>query len=1042
MSDCPSCGAANPEPARFCMSCGAALEAQPSEPFRRTVTVLFSDVVGSTALGERLDPEIVTALMTEYFEAMKPVVELHGGSVAKFIGDAVMAVFGIPTLHEDDALRAVRAALAMRGRLDELNADFERRFRVSIATRTAINTGQVAGTGLLPDQDFVGGDTSNLAARLQQAAAGGEILLSPATHRVVRGAVEAERLPGIELKGKGEPVAPYRLLGVVEGAEAVPRRLTGPMIGRVRERRRLADAWEQVTADRVCHVFTVLGAAGVGKSRLSEDFLSTVDGARVARGRCLSYGEGITFWPLVEILVQLLGEHPRERLAELAVEPKAAGHVAALLGEGDETASLDELFWAVRTVLEAEASRQPLVLLLDDLHWAEPALLDLVEHVADWSRGVPMLLLCLARPELLDRRSTWGGGKLNATSLLLEPLDRESCERLLDSLGDHAEATVRARVLDAADGNPLFLEEMVGMLQDAHADRAGEVAVPVTIQALLAARLDQLPPAERAVLERGAVEGQVFHRGSLGALLAGNGELDGSLRTLVRKELLRPEPPQLPGEHAFRFRHLLIRDAAYEGLPKRTRAQLHERFADWLAGHGGALVERDELVAYHCEQALRYRAELGLADDDGALAARTGELLASAGRRALARGDIAGSENLLQRAARILPRLSPQRVRALLDLGLLGELGQFSAAREALEEARDDARGLGRDDLEIRAEVELLFLRSITETEYSTDEQEALARRAIEVLERHDDHEGLARAWFLLMSARWSQDRWDSMRAPLERSIEHARRAGSRSMEMSALTYLLVSMGYGSTPVEEGLRLVRGVLQEIPDSLELQALVYRMEGVLLGFQGRTTEARELLERSRTIYREMGSTINLAVLAFATGPLEERAGDVRAAEREYRTALEALQAIGERGRVTNLAALLAQTLLDQGRLDEAEHYVRLCRDGVQPADVSGQAFWRIAAAGLHARHGDFDQAVRLAGESVAIMQQAEDTLSHGYVLLRQAMVLEMAGREAEAAAALRDAIELYRLKGSTAEVERAAGRLAELEGATPGTAPPV
>ena len=542
---------------------------------RKTVTVLFCDVIGSTARAERLDPEATRATMARYFETARAAIERHGGTVEKFIGDAVMAVFGVPQVHEDDALRAVRAALELRD-------------SVEIEVRIGVNTGQVVtGTG----DTLVTGDPVNVAARLEQAAGIGEVLLGTDTYRLIRDAIDVELLPPLEAKGKSEPLTAYRLVAIT-GEEAYIRRFDAPLVGRERESRLLAGAWERVLSERACALFTILGPAGVGKSRVAQEFLAEID-ATVVSARCLSYGEGITYWPAVEIVKQLLGTEPAEDPA-----------VAALLGHGQ--AATDEIAFGVRRLLEARAAERPLVVLLDDLHWGEPAFLDLVEQVADLSRDAPILLVCLARPELLDRRPGWSGGKLNATSVLLEPLAADETDELIDGLldGHPLDIGLRRRIAVAAEGNPLFVEEMLAMVHERGAD---EVSVPPTIQALLAARLDQLPRPERATLERGAVEGQVFHRGAVQALAPEEPTSRRTLLGLVRKELVRPSPAMLAGDDAFRFRHLLIRDAAYEALPKATRAELHERFADWMSEHGDALVELDEILGYHLEQAARYR---------------------------------------------------------------------------------------------------------------------------------------------------------------------------------------------------------------------------------------------------------------------------------------------------------------------------------------------------------------------------------------------------------------------------------------------------
>ena len=487
-----------------------------------------------------------------------------------------MAVFGIPVSHEDDALRAVRAASEMRAAIA----------KHGLEARIGINTGEVVVGG--EGETLVTGDAVNVAARLEQAAGAGEVFIGAETHSLVRDAVRVEAVEPLVLKGKAEPVDAFSLLEVLAESEGLARNPEALLVGRKRERNRLWRDFEDVLDDQSCRLVTLLGPAGIGKSRLVADFLERVgDSADVLRGRCLSYGEGITYWPLVEILIAI------------GVEPDS------VIGTSPAETQL-----AFRRLLEARAAERPQVVVVDDLQWAEPVFIDLVEHVADLSRDAPIFLLCVARTELLDVRPDWGGGKMNATSILLEPLGDDECEALIGNLlGDtQLEGDLRDRITAASAGNPLYVEEMLAMVREHGGD--GEIVVPPTIHALLQARIDSLDGDVRVVMERGSVEGEVFHRGAVAQLSPGlvRADVESHLTTLVRKELIRSTAPTFPEDEGYRFRHLLIRDAAYESLPKATRAELHEQFADWLSTHD--LVEGDEIVGYHLEQAHRYRSEL------------------------------------------------------------------------------------------------------------------------------------------------------------------------------------------------------------------------------------------------------------------------------------------------------------------------------------------------------------------------------------------------------------------------------------------------
>jgi DNA-binding SARP family transcriptional activator len=632
---------------------------RPRRASRKTVTVLTCNLADWPGLAEQIDPESQRTVLDRYRTLVRAAVARHGGTVDTVARDVISSVFGVPGAHEDDALRALRAAVDVRAEVAALDDEGLRSDHLRLRARIGLGTGEVL---VEPSGDTLAtGSPVSLSDRLARAAAAGEILLCEMTHGLVRNAATLECVQDQEL---GEPgSASFRLVDLAGDAWGRPLRLDAPLVGRSRELESLSDAFARTVRDRNCRVFTLVGAPGVGKTRLVREFVEGLGlRATVLQGRCLPYGEGITLWPLLEAF------RSAARSAEGAAQDRIADAVAFTGGSQDVQAT----FRAARTAIEQLAGDRPVVAAFDDLQWAEPVFLDLLENIADISRDAPILILCATRPELLEDRPTWGGDRSSENFTFLEPLPVDECERLLDNLLGESDLPkpVRSHIVTSADGNPLFVEELLAMLVDrAVLRRVGgrwtttelpAVAIPPTIQALIAARMDRLPADERRVLELASIQGTLFEEAAVRALASADlrNTVETHLQALVRKELIRP---RADGEHGF-FRHQLVRDAAYESIPKRVRAELHKGFADWLEGRSGeGATEFDEIVGHHLEQAYLLRTQLGLSDGERELARHASARLESAGRRAAARGNSAAAVTLLSRAATLLPAEAPER---------------------------------------------------------------------------------------------------------------------------------------------------------------------------------------------------------------------------------------------------------------------------------------------------------------------------------------------------------------------------------------------
>jgi class 3 adenylate cyclase/tetratricopeptide (TPR) repeat protein len=1040
--------------------CGAQLGATVvAEEVRKTVTVVFSDLKGSTPLAERLDTETLRDVLNQYFNTMRAVLERHGGTVEKYIGDAIMAVFGLPRLHEDDALRAVRAAAEMQQELVRINAQFEEIYGVRLENRTGVNTGEVVAGDVSVGHRLVTGDTVNVAARLEQSAPTMEILLGETTYRLVKDAIEAEAVKPLQLKGKAEPMLAYRLISVRLHEEGVARRLDAPMVGRGEELSVLTDALARATTTRTCQVVTVVAPAGTGKSRLLHEFVAR-SSARALRGRCLSYGEGLTFWPLAQVAREAAGisydDPSAEAQQKLSTVLGDAGaevvdRIAGAIGLSPATYPVEETFWATRRFLELLSAGQPLLVLIDDIHWAERTFLDLIRSVATDLAGVPVVLACSARPELFDTHPDWNQPMENHAVLTLRPLSEdESAEVASNLLGTpDLDQEVRKKIVDTAEGNPLFVEQMLSMLLDdgilERDDRGrwvlvrevGATTVPPTIHALLSARLDRLGPMDRVVAERGAVIGQVFFRGAVEELSPDEvrRHIDESLRSLTRRELVEPHESTFAGQEAYRFMHLLIREAAYHGLLKRTRAELHVRFIDWLERVApDRVLEFEEIRGYHLEQAFFTLQQLAPNDEEvWQIGVRGAGYLSSAGRRALARGDIPAAANLLRRAAALLPPGHPERPRLRLDAAdALTEQGGFADAEAMLHAAIEEAHELSDRVLEATAGIQELELRYTIDPERAAGEVGVRVEELLPELETLEAHDGLARAWRLIMFVREMGLQWRESEEAAQRTLEHARLAGNRLMVARAIP----SLGYcalsGPTPVPEAIERCRALLEDVRGDRNPEALLEAALSHLEAMRGNVDGARALYRKSRAMLEELGWTFLAAQTSFDSGPVEMLAGDLEAAEAELRRDYDALERMGETNYISTIAALLAEVLYRKNDLEGADEFTRISEELAAHDDVTSQFRWRSVRGKILASRGSFDEGEKLAREAVELIGGSDDPNSQGEALIDLAEVLRFAGRPANAAEAARDALTLFEAKGNTVSAAMARATVGELE----------
>jgi DNA-binding SARP family transcriptional activator/tetratricopeptide (TPR) repeat protein len=982
------------------------VETAPPEERRKIVTVLLADLDCPSTL----DPELLRATTGAALETVRSVLERHGATTEQRAGDEVMAVFGIPHAHEDDALRAARAALELQAEVGARSDELERERRGRIQLRVAFETGEVLAGADEAGHGFVAGQAIALAKRLLQKSPSDEIRIGSTARRLLAETVRAE------------PAADdaFQLLEIVKRAPAQVRRLKAPLVGRQAELEELKRFFAQVVEERRCDLVLVLGEAGIGKTRLAAELTAGLEGgATVLVGRCVSYDTGATYLPLTEIIRQIGTRAELRRL--LANEDHAElieARVAELAGEAEAPAAGGETFWAVSRLLGALARERPVVLLLEDLHWAEPTLLDLIDYLVQRTDS-SLLVVGLARPELLEQRPAWSDVK----STRLEPLPNEDCEVLIGNLGEPRGA-LRSRILGVAGGNPLFIEQLL-----AHATEDGEPEkLPLSLDALLASRLDRLDRGELSVLQRAAVAGREFSRGAVVHLTPKEraSAVRERLHALVRKGLLEEA-----GRASFHFHHVLIRDAAYATLPKARRAELHERLARWLESRPA---RPDELIGFHLEQAYRYLAELEAVDDRARrLAGEAGTKLGIVGLRAWRRADVAATTNLLGRAVELLPRTDPVRLELLCELGLAYRTaGEIARAEEILREAAETAAAEGRNRLELRARLERANVRLSSHPEGSADELLKVATDAIPTFEALGDDRALGRAWLLTGYVRGAQHCQNAEWADAaERALVHYRRSGWPTT--ACFGEIATSLFYGPTPAPEAIRRCEQLLGEVSDrGGEAHVLVWL--GGLEAFAGRLDRARELVERARTMYQELGYRVSEANACGAVmGEIELLAERPQAAEEALRASCRVLGAMQMAVLLASRASELAEAIYRQGRYEEAGAWALVAEENAATDDVGAQFLRRAVGAKLLARREAFEEAELLAEEALGLAEQTDACNNRGKVLLDLAEVLQLGGDSADALTPIELALEQFEKKGNVLGAERARLLLKDAEG---------
>jgi DNA-binding SARP family transcriptional activator len=1010
-------------------SLASPVSAAMGEPLaRRPVTAVCVLLRVASDSGMSLDPEAYEVVSEQAVHGLTAVLERYGGKLAISADERLIGVFGAASVHEDDALRAMRASLEARRVLTSEMADMLGRYGVSLTCRFGVATGEALVGGSVPPGSA--GNVSAQAVLLAEAAEPGQILIGRPTRELAVAAIETE------------PVGPDRfvLRSAQETVRPLALRLDVSLVGRDEELRQLEAACAMATREQVTALVTVIGEAGIGKTRLLYEVERRLGHEmNVLTGHCLSYGEGITFWPLRELIRQASGGHdsPDKIKALLDGQPDAtevAARLSLAVGPGNQgRLEAAQIFWAARRLLETLARSRPLLVIFEDLHWAESTFLDLVESLAVQPGGSPIVLVCVARPELLEQRPAWAAGMERALSIELAPLADSSAATLLNSLtGDQGiPPSTRAHLLETAAGNPLYLEQLAVSLSEQSRSEIWPV-LPPTIQALLGARLQRLGPGASSVLARAAIVGKDFGVEAVRELLPpeARGPLSRNLQTLVAKGLVHHDPSDRRPREEYSFRHILILEAAYRAMPKSLRAELHHRFADWLEYVcWEPAIARPEILGYHLERSVRYLSELRPAEAQSSpLPRRAATHLEAAGRAAHDRDDVLGAVNLLDRAAALLAHDDPSLARLYTSLGAaLTEAGQLEKARTTLDHAQRIASATGDQGQRAHARAQaLLTLLKLAPNKAASEIARALPELHSEFARSEDDL-GLCQTLQLQAAMHWNHGRSAAAEDAWQRATEYARRVNDRIQLTETLGWLASAALWGPTPASEGIRRCEAYLDEIGNHPSGQAVILLNMAGLQAMQDEVAMAHATLSRAKSYLDSLGPTMTAAVTQPAA-VVAMLAGDPETAEMHLRLEYESLSQMGDKGILATTAALLARAIAAQGekRFTEATELIAISQEVAADEDTSAQVICLGLSARILADRGRHAEAVDLAFSAVALAEQTDQLSPHADALLELAQALAASGRTFEAHDAAAQALELYQRKGNLPGIREALG----------------